>query len=44
MPPHPDRELQRCIAAFKHDYHALKAKRAARALGASPKASPAPAR
>ncbi|KND92682.1 hypothetical protein TOPH_02649 [Tolypocladium ophioglossoides CBS 100239] len=31
MPPHPDRELQRCIANFKHDYQALKKKRANRA-------------
>ncbi|POR32918.1 Uncharacterized protein TPAR_06854 [Tolypocladium paradoxum] len=31
MPPHPDRELQRCIATFKHDYQALKKKRANRA-------------
>ncbi|KAM4066844.1 cytochrome P450 [Hirsutella rhossiliensis] len=31
MPPHPDRELQRCIATFKHDYQALKTKRAGRA-------------
>lgn len=31
MPPHPDRELQRCIATFKHDYQALKKKRAGRA-------------
>lgn len=31
MPPHPDRELQRCIADFKHDYQALKKKRASRA-------------
>ncbi|CAH0050211.1 unnamed protein product [Clonostachys solani] len=30
MPPHPDRELQRCIAAFKDDYRALKKKRAIR--------------
>ncbi|EQK98309.1 hypothetical protein G6O67_004790 [Ophiocordyceps sinensis] len=32
MPPHPDRELQRCIATFKHDYQALKKKRAGRAV------------
>lgn len=31
MPPHPDKELQRCIAAFKDDYQALKHKRAHRA-------------
>ncbi|CAM1509479.1 Fc.00g032180.m01.CDS01 [Cosmosporella sp. VM-42] len=30
MPPHPDRELQRCIATFKQDYQALKRKRANR--------------
>ncbi|GAB0134263.1 hypothetical protein EsDP_00002642 [Epichloe bromicola] len=28
MPPHPDKELQRCIATFKDDYQALKRKRA----------------
>ncbi|KAI9155411.1 hypothetical protein HJFPF1_07994 [Paramyrothecium foliicola] len=27
MPPHPDKDLQRCIAAFKDDYQALKRKR-----------------
>ncbi|KAM5350472.1 hypothetical protein ACJ41O_006977 [Fusarium nematophilum] len=27
MPPHPDRELQRCISSFKQDYQALKRKR-----------------
>ncbi|KAK2591748.1 hypothetical protein QQS21_010569 [Conoideocrella luteorostrata] len=31
MPPHPDKELQRCIATFKDDYQALKRKRANRA-------------
>ena len=30
MPPHPDSDLQRCIAAFKDDYLALRRKRAAR--------------
>ncbi|KAG6009480.1 hypothetical protein E4U54_008553 [Claviceps lovelessii] len=35
MPPHPDKELQRCIAAFKDDYQALKRKRAHRANIAS---------
>ncbi|KAG6026712.1 hypothetical protein E4U41_001191 [Claviceps citrina] len=35
MPPHPDKELQRCIAAFKNDYQALKRKRAHRANLAS---------
>ncbi|KAG5942119.1 hypothetical protein E4U53_007296 [Claviceps sorghi] len=37
MPPHPDKELQRCIAAFKDDYQALKRKRAHRANIASVK-------
>jgi hypothetical protein len=31
LPPHPDRELQRCIAVFKEDYKALKKRRADRA-------------
>lgn len=31
MPPHPDEELQRCIATFKDDYRELKKKRANRA-------------
>lgn len=31
LPPHPDRELQRCIAVFKEDYKALKKRRAERA-------------
>ncbi|KAF5133848.1 hypothetical protein E5D57_004476 [Metarhizium anisopliae] len=35
MPPHPDKELQRCIATFKDDYQALKRKRAHRASMAS---------
>ncbi|KAG6006758.1 hypothetical protein E4U21_006743 [Claviceps maximensis] len=35
MPPHPDKELQRCIAAFKDDYQALKRKRSHRANIAS---------
>ncbi|KAG5983702.1 hypothetical protein E4U55_007451 [Claviceps digitariae] len=35
MPPHPDKELQRCIAVFKDDYQALKRKRAHRANVAS---------
>ncbi|PHH82816.1 hypothetical protein CDD82_4688 [Ophiocordyceps australis] len=30
MPPHPDKELQRCITRFKQDYQALKEKRTAR--------------
>ncbi|KAJ6440743.1 cytochrome P450 [Purpureocillium lavendulum] len=30
LPPHPDAELLRCIATFKHDYQALKTKRANR--------------
>ncbi|KAK4087794.1 hypothetical protein Purlil1_7851 [Purpureocillium lilacinum] len=30
LPPHPDAELLRCIATFKHDYQALKKKRANR--------------
>ncbi|KAG5913251.1 hypothetical protein E4U42_001341 [Claviceps africana] len=37
VPPHPDKELQRCIAAFKDDYQALKRKRAHRASIASVK-------
>lgn len=42
MPPHPDKELQRCIATFKRDYQALKKKRANRlSLGSSGVASPA---
>ena len=28
LPPHPDKELQRCIAAYKEDYMELKRKRA----------------
>ncbi|KAG6170005.1 hypothetical protein E4U34_005210 [Claviceps purpurea] len=35
MPPHPDKELQRCIATFKTEYQALKRKRAHRANIAS---------
>ncbi|OAA44251.1 hypothetical protein NOR_03979 [Metarhizium rileyi] len=31
MPPHPDKELQRCVTTFKDDYQALKRKRAHRA-------------
>lgn len=31
LPPHPDEELQRCIAAFKDDYRELKERRAGRA-------------
>lgn len=30
LPPHPDKELQRCIATFKQDYQALRKERAAR--------------
>ncbi|PTB63021.1 hypothetical protein BBK36DRAFT_1171827 [Trichoderma citrinoviride] len=30
LPPHPDRELQRCFAVFKEGYRAIKKKRAAR--------------
>ncbi|EGR47131.1 uncharacterized protein TRIREDRAFT_122833 [Trichoderma reesei QM6a] len=30
LPPHPDRELQRCFAVFKDGYRAIKKKRAAR--------------
>ncbi|KAH7165458.1 hypothetical protein EDB81DRAFT_253757 [Dactylonectria macrodidyma] len=30
MPPHPDKELQRCISSFKQDYQVLKRKRASR--------------
>jgi len=30
MPPHPDPDIQRCIATFKQDYQALKKKRASR--------------
>ncbi|KAH6897386.1 hypothetical protein B0T10DRAFT_184081 [Thelonectria olida] len=30
MPPHPDKELQRCISSFKQDYQTLKRKRASR--------------
>ena len=30
MPPHPDPDIQRCIATFKEDYQALKKKRASR--------------
>ncbi|KAI5457399.1 hypothetical protein BGZ63DRAFT_417122 [Mariannaea sp. PMI_226] len=30
MPPHPDKELQRCIASYKQDYQALKRKRTSR--------------
>ncbi|KAK5989293.1 hypothetical protein PT974_10806 [Cladobotryum mycophilum] len=30
MPPHPDRELQRCFSVFKEGYQALKRKRAHR--------------
>jgi hypothetical protein len=35
MPPHPDKELQRCIANFKEDYQALKRKRVNRSSLAS---------
>jgi hypothetical protein len=35
LPPHPDADLQRGIAAFKHDYHALKRKRVNRSSIAS---------
>lgn len=30
LPPHPDRELQRCFAVFKEGYRAIKKKRAMR--------------
>jgi hypothetical protein len=30
LPPHPDRELQRCFAVFKEGYKAIKKKRAHR--------------
>ncbi|RDA91954.1 hypothetical protein CP533_1346 [Ophiocordyceps camponoti-saundersi (nom. inval.)] len=30
LPPHPDKELQRCVAAVKHDYQTLRRKRASR--------------
>ncbi|KHN97736.1 uncharacterized protein MAM_04125 [Metarhizium album ARSEF 1941] len=42
MPPHPDRELQRCIATFKEGYQALKRKRAHRASIASVRGFDAP--
>ncbi|KAH7319650.1 hypothetical protein B0I35DRAFT_408438 [Stachybotrys elegans] len=35
LPPHPDQELQRCIAVFKEDYRALKRRRANRTSLAS---------
>lgn len=35
LPPHPDQELQRCIAVFKNDYHSLRRKRATRPAAAS---------
>lgn len=35
MPPHPDPDIQRCIATFKEDYQALKKKRASRSSFAS---------
>lgn len=35
MPPHPDKELQRCISTFKDDYQELRKKRAGRASLAS---------
>jgi DNA repair exonuclease SbcCD ATPase subunit len=35
MPPHPDKELQRCISNFKEDYQALKRKRVNRSSMAS---------
>ena len=31
MPPHPDDELLRCIAAYKEEYNVLKSKRSYRA-------------
>jgi hypothetical protein len=30
LPPHPDKELQRCFAVFKEGYRAIKKKRAMR--------------
>ncbi|KAF4976862.1 hypothetical protein FZEAL_6527 [Fusarium zealandicum] len=35
MPVHPDKELQRCISSFKHDYQAMKRKRVNRSSIAS---------
>ncbi|RSL69989.1 hypothetical protein CEP54_001968 [Fusarium duplospermum] len=35
LPPHPDKELQRCLSSFKQDYQAMKRKRVNRASIAS---------